>query len=120
MRKYQITNHATKKKIIVEANSAQEAAKKVGCRIKGIEVTDIGQPKLSGITIEKAIMMNDREAETQQAKQERWETRKQARANESSHGHWYEIIGPTGEVVGHGWLPDAGYNETGMYETIRR
>ena len=55
MRKYQITNHATKKKIIVEANSAQEAAKKVGCRIKGIEVTDIGQPKLSGITIEKAI-----------------------------------------------------------------
>lgn len=55
MRKYLISNHATKEKIIVEANSAQEAAKKVGYRIKRSEVTDIGQPKLSGIPIEKAI-----------------------------------------------------------------
>jgi len=33
MRKYRISNHATKEEIIVEANSAQEAAKKVGYRI---------------------------------------------------------------------------------------
>lgn len=55
MRKYLVTNHATNEKIIVEANSVQEAAKKVGCRIKGSEVTDIGQPEISGIPIAKAI-----------------------------------------------------------------
>jgi len=55
MGKYRITNHATKEEIIVEANSAQEAAKKVGYRINTSEITDIGQPKLSGMTIEKAI-----------------------------------------------------------------
>jgi len=52
--KYRIINHATNKKIIVEAKSAQEAAKKVGYRIKEVPPMDIGQPKLSGISIAKA------------------------------------------------------------------
>lgn len=55
MRKYQIINHNTKRETIVEANSPQEAAKKVGCYITQDVVTDIGQPKLSGMPISKAI-----------------------------------------------------------------
>lgn len=55
MNKYQIINHSTKKTIIVEANSAQEAAQQVGCRIKQVTPIDIGQPKLSGMPISKAI-----------------------------------------------------------------
>jgi len=55
MNKYRIINHATKGSIIVEANSPQEAAQKVGCRIKEVTRVDIGQPKLTGMTIDKAI-----------------------------------------------------------------
>lgn len=60
MKKYRITNHATKDEIIVEANSPQEAAKKVGYRIKGAEVIDIGQPKLIGMNIDEAIEIQTR------------------------------------------------------------
>jgi len=60
MRKYLITNHATQEVIIVEAKSAQEAAEKVGYRVVEVAVSDIGQPKLSGMTIDKGIEILDR------------------------------------------------------------
>lgn len=55
MNEYLITNHITKEKVIIEANSAQEAAQRVGCRINLASPLDIGQPKLSGMPIQKAI-----------------------------------------------------------------
>jgi len=58
MNKYRITNHTTKEEIIIEANSAQEAAQKVGYHIKEVSVIDIGQPKLEGMRLERAIEIN--------------------------------------------------------------
>lgn len=55
MNKYRIINHSTKEESIVEAHSAQDAALKVGCRLKDVSLFDIGQPKLSGMPLSKAI-----------------------------------------------------------------